>query len=373
MAQVVTQQQMQLLPAYQEKYLKDLLANIYRTEQRQAIDPETGELMFETDPDTGEQVPVMESYAAGIAAVSPLYGQPVFDEEGNPVYKRDEAGNLILGLDNQPIQETQGGVPAPDVVGFTPAQQQAIEMGLSGIGAYAPMLEEGKQTYEAGIAALGTGFDPVTGEALAYDPQSYQAYMDPYEDQVVQQTLADIQRSGDLQKQQLRDRAIKSGAFGGSRALLAEMEQQRNIDEQKARTAGQLRSQGYGQAQKMGMSAFENQLARGQSGAGVFQGLGTAQIGAGQMAQTLGQQDVKNLMGIGGLEQQQRQAEYDVQRQGAIEEAYEPYQRFGFMSDILRGVPTTSSSLTMGSAPQQNVVGNVVGTTMGLNAYGQGQ
>lgn len=372
MAQVVTQQQMQLLPEYQEKFLKDLLANIYRTEQRQAVDPETGEPLFETDPATGEQIPVMESYAAGIAAVSPLGGQPQFDEEGNPIYKRDEAGNLILGLDGQPIQEVIGGVPAPDVVPFTEAQQQAIKLGIEGIGAYAPMLEEGKQTYEAGIAALGTGYDPVTGKALAYDPTSYQAYMDPYEEQVVQQTLRDIQRSGDLQKQQLRDRAIQSGAFGGSRALLAEMEQQRNIDEQKARTAGQLRSQGYDTAQKMGMSAFENQLARGQTGAGIFQGLGTAQIGAGQMAQTLGQQDVKNLLGVGSLEQQQQQSEYDVQRQGAIEQAYEPFQRFGFMSDILRGVPTTSSSLTMGSAPEQNTIGNIVGTTMGLNAYGQG-
>jgi hypothetical protein len=55
-------------------------------------------------------------------------------------------------------------------------------------------------------------------------------------------------------------------------------------------------------------------MKRGQSGAQVFQGLGTAQAGLGQLAQNLGYQDVQNLMNVGGIEQQQRQAEYDVQR-----------------------------------------------------------
>ena len=367
MAQVVTQQQMQLLPEYQEKYLKDLLANVYRTEQREQIDPATGEVMLD---EAGQ--PIMESYAAGIGATNPLAGEPVFDEAGEPVYQRDEEGNLILGLDNQPMQEVRGGVPKPGVVGLTDAQQQGIDLGIEGIGAYSPMLEEGKQSYESGIAALNTGFDE-TGAAKAYDPSSYTNYMDPYEDQVVQQTLADIQRSGDMQQQGIRDQAVKAGAFGGSRAMLAQMEQQRNTDQQKANTAGQLRSAGYGQAQKMGMSAFENQLARGQSGAASFGNLGTAQVGIGQMAQNLGNQDIKTLMGIGGLEQQQKQSEYDVQRQGAIEEAYEPFQRFSYMSDVLRGVPSTSQALTTGTAPQQNVIGNVVGGAMGLNAYQQGQ
>ena len=368
MASVVQQQTMNLLPEYQERFMKDLLANVYRTEERQAVDEE-GNPLFDTDPVTGEQTPVMESYAAGIAASSPLFGEPQFDENGEPIYKRDEAGNLILGNDGQPQQVVKGGIPAPDVANLTDAQQQAIALGTEGIGAYAPMLETGKQSMDAGVAALSGGYDPATGEALAYDPQAYQSYMDPYEDQVVQQTLADIQRSGDFQKQGIRDQAVRAGAFGGSRSLLAEMEQQRNIDQQKARTAGQLRSSGYGQAQNMAQGAFENQMARGQTGAQLFQGLGQAQAGLGTLAQSSQNQDIKTLMGVGGLEQQQQQSEMDVQREGAIETMMEPFQRFGYMSDILRGVPSTSSTMLTGSAPEQNTIGNVVGTTMGLNAY----
>jgi len=89
------------------------------------------------------------------------------------------------------------------------------------------------------------------------------------------------------------------------------------------------------------------------------------------LAQSLGYQDVQNLLNVGGIEQQQRQAEYDVQRQAAIEEAYEPFQRFSYMGDIFRGVPSTQTALTTGTAPQQNVIGSTIGTAMGLGAYQQ--
>ena len=159
MASVVTQQTMNLLPEYQERFFKDLLANVYRTEQKEKIDPATGEVMLD---EAGQ--PIMESYAAGIAAVNPLLGTPQFDAEGKPVYQRDEAGNLVLDASGQAIQEVVGGVPRPDVMPLTPAQQQAISLGISGIGAYAPMMEEAKGTYAAGIGA-------VEGALGRYDPR----------------------------------------------------------------------------------------------------------------------------------------------------------------------------------------------------------
>jgi hypothetical protein len=364
MADVITQQQLQLLPEYQEKYLKDLFANIYRTEERPVLDPETGEPMVD---EQGE--PIMESYAAGIAATSPLYGQPQFDPEtGEPIYQRDAQGNLMLDASGQPIQKVVGGVPRPDVMPLTPAQQQAIQLGISGIGAYAPLMESAKGTYGMGVTSAMSGYDEF-GRPLAYDPQSYRPYYDPYVEEVIDRTQADIQRSGDIQRQRAAGQAVGAGAFGGSRAAVQQQEIQRNIEEQKARTGAQLRSQAFNQAQQQAQSAFQNQMQRGQTGAQIFQGLGTAQAGLGQLAQTLGYQDVQNLMNVGGIEQKQRQAEYDVQRQAAIEEAYEPFQRFSYMSDIFRGVPSTQSTMVTGSAPQQNVLGSTIGTAMGLGAY----
>ena len=371
MVQTVTNQTLNLLPDYQERFLKDLLANVYRTEQRPVLDAE-GNPQFEADPETGEQVPVMESYAAGIASMSPLQGSPQFDDQGNPVYQRDEAGNLILDIRGQPMQEVIGGVPTPDIVPLTPAQQQAVNLGISGIGSYAPLMESGKGTYESGVMALESGFDPLTGAALSYDPKTaYKDYYDPFVEEVIDVTQADIQRAGDIERNRSAGQAVGQGAFGGSRAAVAEQEIQRNVASQQARTGAQLRSQAYTGAQQQGQTAFENQMSRGQSGAQIFQGLGTAQAGLGQLAQSLGYQDVQNLMNVGGVEQQQQQAEYDVQRQSAIESAYEPFQRFSYMGDIFRGVPSTQTALTTGTAPQQNVLGSVVGGAMGLNAYQQ--
>lgn len=345
MADVLTQQQIQLLPEYQERYLKDLLANIYR------VDEETGEI-------------------SGIATMSPLLGQPQFDADGNPIYRRDQSGNLILDAQGQPIQEVKGGVPRPDVMPLTPAQQQAIQLGIQGIGAYAPLMEEAKGTYGMGVTSAMSGYDE-SGRPKAYDPTSYKDFYDPFVEQVIDTTEQDIQRQATQERARQAARAVGAGAFGGSRAEVAEQEIQRAADDRKARTGAQLRSAAYSGAQQQAQSAFENQMKRGQSGAQIFQGLGTAQAGLGQLAQSLGYQDVQNLLNVGGIEQQQRQAEYDVQRQAAIETAYEPFQRFSYMGDIFRGVPSTQQTLTMGSAPQQNVLGSTIGTAMGLGAYQQ--
>jgi len=369
---VVTQQQLQLLPEYQEKFIKDLLANLYRTEERQSVDAE-GNLLFETDSETGEQVPVMESYAAGIGSMAPLYGTPREDEAGNPIYRRDAEGNLILDARGEPVQDVVGGIPAPDVIPLTDTQLAGIKLGTEGIGAYAPMLEESKQTYEKGVSALSTGFDPVTGQALAYDPTSYREFYDPFVEDVIDVTQQDIQRQANIERGRSAGQAVGQGAFGGSRAVVAEQEIQRAADDRAARTGAQLRSAAYTDALKGSQNAFENQLARGQSGAQVFQGLGTAQAGLGQFAQLLGGRDVKSLMDLGGIEQTQRQSEYDVQRQSGIEEMYEPFTRFESLANIFatatRGTP--ASSLTLGVAPEQNVLGSTVGTAMGLDSYQQ--
>ena len=144
-----------------------------------------------------------------------------------------------------------------------------------------------------------------------------------------------------------------------------------------------LRGTGFEMAQNLGQSAFEDQMQRGQNASQIFgslgQGLGslasqqtdigTRQAALGEAAQQAGQSDVNALFNIGGLEQGQMQSEYDVQRQADIEEAYEPYQRFNYMSDIFRGVPSQQSSLSVASKPMPSPVSTVLGMTQGLQNY----
>ena len=386
--QVITSAQMQLMPEYQERFVKDLLSNIYRTEQQPVLD-EAGNPVLD---DEGN--PVTRSVPAGIASRSPLLGQPQFDEDGNPVYKRDSSGNLILDARGQPIQEVIGGVPRPDIMPLTPAQQQAIQLGIQGIGAYAPLMEEAKGTYETGVGTLEGSLgrydprgqvvrdyqgnpimdiDPETGQAVERRVGGYKDFYDPFVEQVIDATEQDIQRQATQERARQAARAVGSGAFGGSRAEIAEQEIQRAADDRKARTGAQLRSAAFSGAQQQAASAFENAQKRGQTGAQLFQGLGTAQVGLGQLAQNLGYKDVSNLMNVGGIEQSQMQAEYDVQRQSAIEQAYKPFTRFGSMANIFatatRGTP--ASKFTLGAKPEQNVLGSTVAGAMGLGAYQQ--
>ena len=386
--QIITSAQMNLMPEYQERFVKDLLSNIYRTEQQPVLD-EAGNPVLD---DEGN--PVTRSVPAGIASRSPLLGQPQFDADGNPVYKRDNSGNLILDARGQPIQEAIGGVPRPDIMPLTPAQQQAIQLGIQGIGAYAPLMEEAKGTYETGVGTLEGSLgrydprgqvvrdyqgnpimdvDPETGQAVERRVGGYKDFYDPFVEQVIDTTEQDIQRQATQERARQAARAVGSGAFGGSRAEIAEQEIQRAADDRKARTGAQLRSAAFSGAQQQAASAFENAQKRGQTGAQLFQGLGTAQAGLGQLAQNLGYKDVSNLMNVGGIEQSQMQAEYDVQRQSAIEQAYEPFTRFGSMANIFatatRGTP--ASEFTLGAKPQQNVLGSTVAGAMGLGAYQQ--
>ena len=203
----------------------------------------------------------------------------------------------------------------------------------------------------------------------AYDPSAYKAFYDPFVEEVIRANERDIQRAGDIERRNIAAGAVGAGAFGGSRQAVAEQELARNLTEQKATMGAQLRSNAYTGAQQQAQSVFENQMQRGQNAAQIFQGLGTAQGALGEAAQAAAQRDVNALFNVGSLEQGQMQSEYDVQRAGAIESMYEPYNRFGFMSDILQGVPSTSSSLAVTSTPTPSPVSSIIGTAMGLGSY----
>jgi hypothetical protein len=338
--QTLRNESITFLPEYQEKFSKDLLSNVYR------IDPATGK-------------------PAGIAATSPLMGKPVVDAQGKPVYEIDPAtGKPRLDMRGQPIQQVQGGVPKPDVVPLTDLQKRGIELGVQGIGAYGPMLQASEQT-------LGKGVASVQGSLGQYDPSMYKPYYDPYVEQVIDTTTRDINRQSDIERNRIGDAAVQSGAFGGSRQAVAEPELARATQDRQARMGAELRSAAYTGAQQQAQGVFENAMTRGQNAGQLFQGLGTAQGALGEAAQGAAGRDVSSLLSLGQMEQGQRQAEYDVQRAAGIEAAYEPFQRFSYMSDILQGVPSSSSTLSVASVPTPSPISSTLGTAMGLNAYQQ--
>ena len=120
-------------------------------------------------------------------------------------------------------------------------QQYAIALGRQGIGSYQPFIQQAQQA----LAQSGA-FN---------QPGAAQQFMNPFEQAVVQQSMQDIARAGLQQQNQLAAQAVGAGAFGGSRQGIAQQELNRNILDQQARTAAQLRATGFGQAQQAAQQA----------------------------------------------------------------------------------------------------------------------
>ena len=242
---------------------------------------------------------------------------------------------------------------------LSPAQQQAISSAMSGIGGFQPYLQQGGDAVQQGITGA---------QSASFTPTSYQEFMDPYTEDVIATTQADIARQGAIQQNQLGGTAVGAGAFGGSRQGIAQGEIARNVMDQQARTGAQLRSQGFAQAQQSAQQAAQQQLRQAQLGGQ----LGVSQAGLGQLGQQMGVQDINTLLGIGGLQQGQTQKGFDIARANELAEQALPYQQVGFMSDIFRGVPALQSTYSTTTTPGPSTGSQMLGLGIaGLGAVGQ--
>jgi hypothetical protein len=245
---------------------------------------------------------------------------------------------------------------------FSPLQQQAFQ-GIQGLGPSALNAPAAGMTGMAGLGGMGAGQQY---QQMATDPGAIAAYMSPYMQNAVdwqkQQAIMDYGRQ--LPGQQAA--ATRSGAFGGSRQAIVESEAQRNLQNQLAGIQAQGTQAAFDQAR---------QAQQYQANLGL-QGLGLAgQMGAqlGQIGQTAFGQDLSALQAqqqAGMQQQQQAQTQLDTAYQQFLAQQQYPYQQLGFMSDILRGVPATTSAQQLYQAPATPV--NQL-ASLGLGAYGINQ
>ena len=325
-------------------------------------------------------------------------------------------------------------LPATEAAGLSIGEQQAMDFGRQGIGAFEPYIQAGAQgmtqgmdltqrgavaagavdttaQYQAaqdmlhkGLPTLSAGIGGIKGAAGSYDPTSAAAFMNPYQQGVTQEALKEMRRQADIGTQKQAASAVQAGAFGGTREGVQRAEYERGVQDLMSQRIMQDYANNYQQAQAASQKAFESQqlrqLAGGQAlgqagmqyadlGKGIgaltasqvegdiakSQALGTlgAQMGGlgtqygalGQATQQLGAADTGLLAGLGGLERQVAQAQLDAMRQTQVQEAMQPFQRLGFVSDIYRGAPTTQMALTAESAPSASPMQTAVGLGVG--------
>jgi hypothetical protein len=248
------------------------------------------------------------------------------------------------------------------LAGFSPMQQQAMQ-NAQGMSA-APQIGQGT----AAAVGAGLGGASVAGQANPYGFQNQVGgYMNPYLQMSLAPQLAEANRNYDISGVNQQARATQAGAFGGSREAIMAAENERNRNTGLNSIIGQGYNQAFGQAQNQYNQNLQNQLA----GYGL---MGSAANSLGQ----LGQNQYNQNMGInqlqaqyGGQQQAQMQKGLDTSYQDFLNQQNYPYKQLGFMSDLLRGTPTGSSSVTqMYQAPPTAL--QTVGA-LGMGAYGINQ
>ena len=232
-----------------------------------------------------------------MAEVSTVRQAPAeFIEAAGKTYL-DDLTSVVGGIKGLDVSKLYG----QQFVAGPGALQTQAETLASGLGGYQPYLQAAGQYFG------GAGQAQQTAAGMV-GPQAYQAYMSPYQQDVIDTSL----REYDIQAQKglpgLAAQAISAGAFGGGREGVQRAEYQSASDRNRAALQAQLLQQGFGQAQSLAAQQYNQQV-----------GL------AGQTQGLLGQQ-IAGLSTLGAQQQAQEQAGLTAQQQLAYQQGYQPLQ-----------------------------------------------
>jgi hypothetical protein len=257
-----------------------------------------------------------------------------------------QAGGGLLGQQQQ--------IPGQQIAGFTPTQTGAMNLASQGIGAYQPYLDAAQAAQTAALGTAGAGTQALAGMQFAPTGEAIQQYMDPYQQNVTQDALKEMDRQGAMAQNQLAGQAVGAGAFGGSRFGIQQAEQARNLQDIKSRRIFEDMSRNYQQAvgAMQAANAARTQQAQGFANLGnVASGIGQRTGALGQAQQSAQAQDVSQLMGIGGMQQQLQQQGFNTGYQNQLNAMMEPYRRLSYGQQMLQGLAPLGGTTQQTVAP----------------------
>lgn len=309
-----------------------------------------------------------------------------------------------------PIQTTQGAIQ-PYQNPFATAGANAATTAGQGIANYGTNAANGMAGLAQNVATQGPQLQQFSSAAI-------DQYMNPYTQNVIDRTMANINRQNGIQQNDLASRGIMGGnAFGGDRLGVTSAELARNQDMSRDSIIANLLSSGYGQAVSQFNTGNQQALAGQQT---ALQGLGSAgQLGVGAQqaggnlglaGQNLGAQGFQNAtqnafqtqqanaqnnlaagsqyanlgnqalgsqltaanaqLQSGSLQQQQAQNQINAQYQQWLQQQAYPFQTTQFLGNLVMGTGNASGQNTTTTSPGPNVGSQILGLgAMGLGAF----
>jgi hypothetical protein len=216
----------------------------------------------------------------------------------------------------------------------------------------------------SGISNLArTGFTPGQVNYQGFDANTAQQYMNPYTKAALDPQIAELNRQGQIQNVQNQYQARKQGGYGGSGAVLAQTENQRNTLDKVQSALGQ----GYNTAYNNAMAQFNADQSRR---------LQTDQANEANR-QFSANYGLSNLQALGTAGATQR----DITSQGIaadraqFEEARDfPYKQVQFQKSLLTGLPITTTENTAMQSQLSDIANKISGlATIYKSLEGLGQ
>ena len=268
-------------------------------------------------------------------------------------------GEQLTALTAQPIDTSR---IAPQVAAQDPLQTQAATLAQQGIGSFQPFVTAAQQA----ATDFGTGLaqaQQLTGTGAGTGTGSISSFMSPYQQQVIDTTLAEFDRQKQIEEQNIRSRQAQLGVLDAGRSGIQLAEFGAGAGRDRAALQAGLLQQGFTDAANRRQQDLLNQraLAGDQLRAGEFQ------TGLASLVQGLQGRDVSTLGSVGAIQQAQAQAQLDAQRAANRLETFEPYERLGTfgsgIAQLISGYPGRQTFTSVPNpTPLQSALG--VGSTL---------
>ncbi|QDP54038.1 MAG: hypothetical protein Unbinned1502contig1001_25 [Prokaryotic dsDNA virus sp.] len=215
-------------------------------------------------------------------AASQGYGANTVGSQGYGIERAGSRGYDAREVGSQGYTASEAGSQGYDAIANAAAERARSQgYGAERIAGVGPVRAERIQ-----------GVDPIVAERARSGQiadTDLSRYTNPFENQVVQQSLSDLERARQIQQNVQGAQAQAAGAFGGSRQAIAEAETNRAFAEQAARTASGLRQAGFTQAQQAAQSDIASRLQADLANQRSALQAGTTTAQLGQQAQIANQ------------------------------------------------------------------------------------